>query len=240
MALTATPAQAVGDPTWDVDFNRTGDPNPRWWSYDLGKWPYNGETETYTDDNAVQADGQLVLTARSDRTSARLVTRGKFTASYGTVQARMKVPTAQGIWPSIWMLGENEPTDGWPRCGEIDIFENIGESNRVYGTMHGPDRAGNHKQIGTWYDVPGGDIADTWHVYGVTWTPYSLSWSVDGVTYQTVTRERWEATGGEWVWDRPFYLVTNIAIGGDWPGYPDSSTSWPQQMTIDWIRFYRL
>src|SRR6478735_7230969 len=192
--------------------------------------------------------GHLVITARKENpgnyqcwygrceyTSARLNTSGKFSTTYGRVEARMKIPRGQGIWPAFWMLGSDIGSVGWPNSGEIDIMENVGfEPGTVHGTLHGPGYSGSGG-IGAGYTLPGGAaFADDFHTFAVDWAPDSITWSVDGTVYQTRTPA--DLNGNDWVFDKPFFLILNLAVGGYWPGDPDGSTAFPQQLVVDYVR----
>lgn len=223
---------------------------------DAGKWHFetgdnvnNHEREWYTsgtDNAALDGQGHLVITAKKESpgnyqcwygsceyTSARLSTAGQFTQAYGHVEVRMKIPRGQGMWPAFWMLGDNigDPNVGWPQCGEIDIMENVGnEPNTVHGTIHGPGYSGS-AGVGAAYNGP--VFADDFHTYAIDWSPNQIQWSVDGNVYETRTPA--DINGNQWVFDHPFYLILNLAVGGYWPGDPDGSTSFPQQLVVDYV-----
>ena len=221
------------------------------WQLETGDNVNNHERQYYTPDNAnaaLDGEGHLVITARRENpggytcwygpceyTSARLNTAGRFTQAYGHVEARMKLPRGQGMWPAFWMLGEDFDSVGWPDCGEIDIMENVGfEPGTVHGTLHGPGYSGGDPITGS-FTLPNGEVfADDFHVFAVDWSPGQISWSVDGVVYQTHTQA--DTNGNPWVFDHPFFLILNVAVGGNWPGPPDGSTQFPQQMVVDYVR----
>ncbi|WP_443076209.1 family 16 glycosylhydrolase [Streptomyces sp. NBC_01716] len=221
------------------------------WQIETGDNVNNHERQYYTAGNnnaALDGQGNLVITARKDNpgnyqcwygrceyTSARLNTAGKFTAQYGRVEARMKVPRGQGMWPAFWMLGNNMGDVGWPNSGEIDIMENVGfEPNTVHGTLHGPGYSGSGG-IGAGYSLPGGQaFADAFHTFAIDWSPNSIRWSVDGNVFQTRTPA--DLGGREWVFNKPFFLILNLAVGGYWPGDPNSSTPFPSTLTVDYVR----
>ncbi|WP_254631557.1 family 16 glycosylhydrolase [Curtobacterium sp. Csp1] len=188
------------------------------------------ELETYTDSRR-EPDGTF--------TSARLKTEGTFTAQYGRVEARIKIPRGQGIWPAFWMLGADIGQVGWPACGEIDVMENVGyEPTIVHATVHGPGYSGANGLSAACTNPTGAAFADDFHVFGVDWRPDSITWLVDGVERGTVTRA---AVGtNPWVFDKPFFVVLNVAVGGTWPGSPDATTRFPQQMLVDWVRVWQL
>ena len=171
-------------------------------------------------------------------TSARLKTQGRFAQAYGRFAARIRIPRGQGLWPAFWMLGDNIASVGWPGSGEIDVMENIGREPRVvHGTMHGPGYSGANG-IGGPDTLPQGAFADTFHVYAVEWSPGEIRWMVDDTTYFRTTPGSLPP-GTRWVYDHPFFLLLNVAVGGGWPGDPDTTTTFPQQMVVDWVRVYR-
>ncbi|MFH8336801.1 RICIN domain-containing protein [Streptomyces sp. AM6-12] len=216
------------------------------WTQETGDNVNNHEREYYTsgtNNAALDGQGHLVITARKENpagyqcwygtcqyTSARLNTAGKFNAQYGHVEARMKIPRGQGMWPAFWMLGT--PVN-WPDSGEIDVMENVGfEPSTVHGTIHGPGYSGSGG-IGAAYTLPNGQaFADGFHTFAVDWAPNSITWSVDGTVYERRTPA--DLNGKTWVYnDRPFFLILNLAVGGYWPGDPDSSTQFPAQLVVD-------
>ena len=219
-----------------------------------GGWG-NREREYYTpgiENAALDGAGHLVITARAERadaprqcwygvcryTSARMETRGRFEATYGRFEARIRIPRGQGLWPAFWMLGSNIGEVGWPASGEIDVMENIGrEPGIVHGTMHGPGYSGGGG-IGGSYALATAAFADDYHVFAVEWTPGQVRWLVDDREYRRATLADLPA-GGTWVVDRPFFLLLNVAVGGAWPGDPDSTTVFPQQMLVDYVRVYQ-
>ncbi len=225
-------------------------PDATKWGYDIGGGGWgNGELQTYTTspDNARIEGGQLVIEARqtinlgaTNYTSARLLTKGKSSWTYGRMEARIKLPRGQGIWPAFWMLGTNidSPEVGWPTCGEIDIMENIGrEPTLVHGTVHGPGYSGGNG-IGGPYSLPGGAaFADDFHNYAVEWSTNQIKWFVDGQQYLTLVPANLP-NSNNWVFTQPQYLLLNLAVGGNWPGNPDGSTIFPQRMTVDYVRIY--
>ncbi|MGI8334857.1 RICIN domain-containing protein [Actinomadura scrupuli] len=250
-AHAAAPA-AVAAATFTDDFD-----GPAGAGVDLGKWhPETGdnvnnhERQYYTSGThnaALDGQGHLVITARRDNpagyncwygpcqyTSARLSTAGTFTQAYGHFETRMKLPRGQGMWPAFWMLGNDIGSVGWPGSGEIDIMENVGfEPSTVHGTLHGPGYSGSGG-IGAGYTLPGGQsFADAFHTFAVDWAPGSVKFFVDGQLYQTRTPA--DTNGNRWVFDHPFYLIVNLAVGGYWPGDPDGSTVFPQTLVVDYV-----
>jgi len=223
------------------------------WAAEVGGSGWgNRELEYYTDRtiNAFESDGMLNIAALKEHftgkdgvtreyTSARLTTKNSFTSTYGRFEARIKLPRGQGIWPAFWMLGANISTTGWPRCGEIDIMENIGkEPSIIHGTIHGPGYSGAHG-ITSSYSLPRDEIfADSFHTFAVEWEPDVIRFYCDKVNYKTVKRADLPE-GTKWVYDRPFFLLLNVAVGGNWPGSPDATSSFPQVMLVDYVRVYQ-
>ncbi len=231
---------------WSDEFNgpTNAPPDASKWTYDVGGGGWgNHELEIYTKNpqNAFQdGNGHLVIqaikTEAGEFTSARLKTQGKFTVKYGKVEARMKIPRGQGMWPAFWMLGENIATVGWPKCGEIDVMENIGkEPGVVHGTVHGPGYSGSGG-ISSKYALPDGrPLSEDFHVYAAEWSPDAIRFFLDGQVYGTVTPGSLPK-GTAWVYDHPFFLLVNLAVGGGWPGNPDETTKFPQRLVVDWVR----
>lgn len=236
---------------------KAGDPvDPAKWTAETGGHGWgNQELEFYTDSaaNAFQdGKGSLVIKAvRQDLpdsfkcwygpclyTSARLNTKKTFDQKYGRFEARLKLPRGQGIWPAFWLLGNNIDQVGWPECGEIDIMENIGrEPKTVHGTIHGPGYSGG-EGIGASYQLPKKAVfADDFHVYAVEWSEKKIRWYVDGKLFQTLTPKNLP-TGKKWVYDHPFFIILNLAVGGGWPGQPDETTIFPQELLVDYVRVY--
>jgi len=212
----------------------------------------NEELEYYTDRaaNVFLRNGNLVIRALTEKypdsgpkarnyTSARLKTQGKFSQTYGRFEARIKVPFGQGMWPAFWMLGDDIEKAGWPGCGEIDIMENIGkEPSMIHGSIHGPGYTGS-VGLEAPYTLPGGQrFADDFHVFAVEWSPDAIAFYVDQTMYVKRTRADLQP-GWKWVFDKPFFLILNLAVGGDWPGAPDSSTRFPREMLVDYVRVYQ-
>ncbi|MDO3697602.1 glycoside hydrolase family 16 protein [Curtobacterium flaccumfaciens] len=242
-ALAAAPVLLAAD---EFDGPAGSAPNPGIWRYDLGAGGWgNAELQTYTDSRrnaALDGAGNLVITAHREAdgsySSARLKSESTYTAQYGRIEARIRIPRGQGIWPAFWMLGADIGQVGWPACGEIDVMENVGyEPGIVHGTVHGPGYSGAQGISAAYTNPSGAAFADDFHVYGVDWRPGSITWTVDGVAYRTVTRA--DVGSAPWVFDKPFFVILNVAVGGDWPGSPDASTRFPQQMTIDWLRVHQ-
>jgi len=240
---------------WSDEFNGSDgeSPDSSKWTYDAGGngWG-NNELEYYTNrtQNAQTKGGNLVITAQKEiftgsdgvtrnYTSARLKTQGLFSRAYGRFEARIKIPAGQGMWPAFWMLGNDITSNGWPRCGEVDIMENVGmEPGTVHGSLHGPSTIGRTSDATASFSLPAGqNFADDFHLYAVEWEPGTVRFYVDADLYATFTSSRWPA-GSTWVFDHAFFIILNVAVGGDWPGPPDRTTVFPQQMLVDYVRVY--
>jgi beta-glucanase (GH16 family) len=241
--------------TWSDEFDGPDGSRPDGarWVYDLGGGGWgNNELQTYTDRpaNAAIRGGALVITARRERatgpdgiardfTSARLKTKGRFTQTYGRFEARIQVPRGQGIWPAFWMLGDDIDAVGWPRCGEIDVMEHIGrEPTTIHGTLHGPGYSGAGGLGAAASSPAGAGFADGYHVFAVEWTKAGIAWFLDGRQYFARAPSDLPA-GARWVFDHDFFLLLNVAVGGNWPGPPDASTVLPQEMKVDYVRVYQ-
>jgi beta-glucanase (GH16 family) len=212
----------------------------------------NNELEYYTarPANVRVSGGNLVITALKEDyigpdqvsrhyTSARLQTKGLFSQQYGRFEAGIKIPKGQGMWPAFWMLGNNIDTAGWPACGEIDIMENIGkEPSLVHGTLHAPGYPPEGYTAA--YTLPNSQaFADDFHVFAVEWEPQQIRLYVDGTLYATDTQGG-SPQPSSWPFDgQPFFLLLNLAVGGNWPGNPDGTTQFPQQMLVDYVRVYQ-
>ena len=230
-------------------------PDPSKWTYDTGgKGWGNTELECYTNrlQNAQINRGNLVITAQQENapfvcsdgstnsyTSARLKTQGLFSQAYGRFEARIKVSAGQGMWPAFWMLGKDITTAGWPTCGEIDIMENIGkEPGTVHGSLHGPSTTTRTSDATSIFTLPAGQaFADDFHLFAVEWERGVVRFYVDSNLYATFTESQWPA-GGTWVFDHSFFIILNVAVGGNWPGSPDGTTVFPQLMLVDYVRVY--
>ena len=219
-------------------------PNPANWGFDLGTDWGNQQLEYTTDrpeNVSLDGSGNLAITARQESfqgsafTSARITTKGKFEPQQGLIEARIKLPSGKGLWPAFWLLGANIDTVPWPGCGEIDVMENRGqEPGIILGSLHGPGYAGS-KAITSSYFEEDVRFDAGFHTYTVEWTKNSVSWYVDGTRYRTVTPLD---VPGEWVYDHPFYLILNVAVGGTFVGFPGPDTVFPQTMLVDWVRVY--
>lgn len=222
-------------------------PDASKWGFDLGTgaggWG-NNEQQYYRAENAaLDGQGHLVITAREEAylgsayTSARLLTKGKYAFTHGRVEARMKLPRGQGLWPAFWLLGANIDETSWPACGEIDIMEARGQlPNTTVGTLHGPGYSGANG-LSAAYALPTGNLSDDFHVFAIEWDPAYVAWELDGVTYSVQTPAELPA-GAPWVFDHPFFLILNVAVGGNFVGSPDATTVFPQTLEVDYVRVY--
>jgi beta-glucanase (GH16 family) len=205
----------------------------------------NNELQYYTDKstNLQVANGNLVITARKERvqsnqyTSARIRTINKGDWKYGRMEARMKLPIGQGLWPAFWMLSTDEVYGGWPQSGEIDIMENKGsEPNITYGTIHYGDPYPNNKHTGGKYLLPNGRFTDDFHVFAIEWEPDQIRWYLDGILFATKTAA--DVAPYRWPFDQRFHILLNLAVGGNFGGDPDATTTFPQSLTVDYVRVY--
>jgi len=234
--------------TFEDDFDGPAGqlPDPGKWAFDVGTGWGNAQLE-YDTDRAenVQLDGEghLAITARredwEDRayTSGRIKTEGLFAQARGRFEARLKLPSGRGLWPAFWLLGADVREVGWPACGEIDIMEFRGQEPRtIHGSLHGPGYAGG-AAITAAHTIAQGGYDLGFHNFAIEWDEQSITWSVDGYAYQTVGRADLPA-GAAWVFDRPFFILLNVAVGGNWVGPPDETTVFPQTMLVDWVRVH--
>jgi beta-glucanase (GH16 family) len=231
---------------WSDDFNgSTGTlPDESKWGFDLGNnngWG-NQELENYTkepENVALDGNGNLVITAIQNGnsfTSARINTKAKFSQAYGRFEARLKTPYGPGIWPAFWMLGANGDEVSWPQCGEIDIMELKGQApNVINGTVHGPGYSGGNA-ISSSYALRNSRFDLDYHVFAVEWTEDQIDFFVDDYLYKRIKKSD---VPGQWVYDHPFFLILNVAVGGNYVGFPTAQTPFPQKMTIDYVKVYQ-
>ena len=240
---TANPAYRSGL-LWDDEFSgKAGSrPNPARWELETG--PRDGMLQQYTGRSAnvsVDGHGHLVITARRTAsggyTSGAIQTEGRFDTRYGKLEARIKLPSGQGLWPAFWALGSNYSQVGWPQSGEIDMMENFGNDPfEITGSIHGPWRT-KHGYAVHRDERSRSSLAGGFHIYGVIWRPNAITFTLDGRAYATVT-PRTLAPGQQWVFNKPFFLILNLAITDQWAGSP-SQTRFPMSMQVDWVRVYR-
>ena len=224
---------------WSDEFNDEGIDEDKWafeTGYGSNGWG-NDEWQYYTSDNASIEHGELIIIATCDGNpgkrdgsieSARMKTQDKYSVKYGKIEARMKLPMGQGIWPAFWMLGSNIRSVGWPECGEIDIMEHINTKNTIYGTIHW-DFSG-HASYGDGTNCNPSE----WNTYTIEWDNQEIRWYLNGSQYfkADITKNDTEE------FHEPFFIIFNLAVGGKWPGSPDSSTSFPARVYVDWVRVY--
>ena len=232
---------------WSDEFDGTSLDQNSWTKETGGSGWGNNELEYYTDrdTNCFVQNGILTIKAIKENygnrsyTSARIKTQGKRFFKYGKIEARMKLPYSQGIWPAFWLLGENINSVGWPACGETDIMEMIGGSSgnnsdkKVYGTAHWDDNG--HAQYGGSYSLPSGKFADDFHTFAIVWDPQKITWYVDDKSYVSV--DITSAALSEF--QNEFFIILNLAVGGNWPGNPDATTVFPQTLQVDYVRVYK-
>jgi beta-glucanase (GH16 family) len=240
---------------WSDEFNgaRNAPVDRRRWRHETGGAWGDGELQSYTSrtTNAYQdGRGRLVIAARAERfrgadsitrdyTSARISTKDRYAFRYGTFEARLQTPVGRGVWPAFWALGTDIDRSGWPVCGEIDVMEQLGqEPAKTLGTIHGPRDGGEQDYKPGHSIVHTAPLSQAFHTYGVQWLPDSIQFYFDGRPYGSIAAADLPA-GSRWVFDHPFYLLLNVAIGGRWPGSPDASTTFPQALRVDYVRVYQ-
>ncbi|MEM9075466.1 MAG: glycoside hydrolase family 16 protein [Bacteroidota bacterium] len=238
----------------DENFDTDGAPNPAVWGFDIGTGPNgdgwgNQELQYYTDrpDNVRVENGVLLITAReesfenSQYTSSRLLTKDRFEQQYGRFEARIRLPFGQGIWPAFWMLGADIDENPWPGAGEIDIMEYRGqEPSILVGSIHGPGYNGGDA-ISKEFTLENDRFDTGFHIFGIEWGPDFINFYVDDVLYNQLTPEDVdEETDGEgvWVFNKPFFILMNVAVGGSFVGDPNEETQFPQTMIVDYVRVY--
>jgi beta-glucanase (GH16 family) len=241
--VTQPPVVTVDTPktyklVWSDEFDST-DISVANWNFETGGngWG-NHEKEYYQKDNASVAGGNLIITAKKETvgsnnyTSSRMTTLAKREFTYGKIEARIRIPVGQGLWPAFWLLGANINTVNWPECGETDIMEHINTDSLLYGTLHW----NNNGHVSSGNKVPVDSIAN-FHVYTIEWDAKSIHWSVDSTDYHQV-----DITGGinnTGTFQKPFFIILNLAVGGDWPGQTIDEAKLPANMYVDWVRVYQ-
>lgn len=216
------------------------------WTYDLGASGWgNNEWQNYTSssNNSSVSDGFLTITARQEPgggyTSARMKSQGLQTFQYGRIDFRAKMPEGQGIWPALWMLGENINSVSWPACGEIDVMELIGhQPSTTHGTAHWGSNFSVHQYQGSSSTLSGGEkFSDSFHLFSVLWQENNISWYLDDQLFYSINSS--QMNGQPYPFNAQFFFIMNIAVGGNWPGYPDASTQFPQTMVVDYVRVFQ-
>lgn len=224
---------------WEDDFSGSALGNH--WNFEVnGNGGGNNELQFYRAENTSLVNGNLVIEAKQESyggrnyTSSRITTQGKKSYKYGRIDIRAVLPEGQGLWPALWMLGDNISTVSWPACGEIDIMELIGhQPNRVYGTIHWD--ANGHAEYGGNKALSSGKFSDEFHVFSIVWDTNEIKWLLDGVQYHNVDITPADLSE----FHEKFFLIFNVAVGGNWPGNPDATTSFPQRMIVDYVRVFQ-
>lgn len=237
------------DLVWHDEFEGSSI-NPDYWVFETGDgcpnlcgWG-NNEWQYYRQENAWIDQDENVLTIEARRenfgnsqyTSTRMKTQGKKSFQYGRIDIRALLPKGQGIWPALWMLGDDITSVGWPKCGEIDIMEMIGGSGRentTHGTLHWDNNGHNH--TGGSYTLSSGTFGSEYHVFSILWDENSIQWLVNDVPFHEIDITPSHMTE----FHQEFFLLFNVAVGGNWPGYPDETTVFPQQMKVDYVRVFQ-
>lgn len=239
--------ERVWIPVWSDEFDGPAGqlPDPANWTFDIGTDWGNSQLEYDTDrpeNVSLDGDGNLAITARREQymgsayTSGRIKTQGLFEQAYGRFEARIRLPAGRGIWPAFWMLGGDFDVVGWPDCGEIDIMEYRGqEPSIIHGTVHGPGYFGGGG-VTARYQLRGSRFDTGFHEFAIEWTHEEIVWFVDGRRYHVVDRGD---LPDRWVFDHPFFILLNVAVGGTFVGPPGESTTFPRTMLVDWVRVYR-
>ncbi len=217
------------------------------WTYETGASGWgNNELQYYSNSskNSFLSEGNLIIEARKETgstnsyTSARIISKDKKTFTYGRIDIRAKLPKGQGVWPALWMLGNNISQLNWPACGEIDIMELLGhEPKKTYGTIHWGPAGGGSTHIGANYTLGTGDFSTSFHVFSLLWETDKLSFYVDDILFFSATKAQ---VNGDYPFDKPFFFIMNIAVGGNWPGNPDATAVFPQRMIVDFVRVFQL
>lgn len=266
VSQTFTPNIASGTLVWSDEFDNTTDgnvqPNPQIWTYDTGNtgfgnnelgsycgWGSNSAPCSTANPNAyVGTDGSLHIVAEQPSsggyTSARLKSQGLFSFQYGRIEFRALVPEAQGFWPAAWLLGNNSATVDWPTCGEMDVMERVNAAKSPdwnEGSIHGLGFTGTN--LGTVFNFPSGETAAQWHTYGMIWKNGSVAYYIDDPTQPYVMYTPASVSkfsGAVWPFDsgQSNFIILDLAIGGTWPGSPNSSTPFPSEMLVDYVRVY--
>jgi beta-glucanase (GH16 family) len=246
------PNLAGWDLVWNDEFDGTSIDVRKWEHEVNGQGGGNNELQYYTDRtvNSRVEDGKLIIQALEEiytgddgtrgYTSARLRTANKGDWKYGRYDIKAKLPYGQGLWPAIWMLPTDWVYGGWAASGEIDIMELLGhQPNKIYGTLHYGGTYPNNTHSGGSFSLPNGSFSDEFHLFTLEWDTTEFRWYVDGVKY--LTQNQWYSSGFTYPapFNQRFHLLLNVAVGGNWPGNPDSTTAFPQTMMVDYVRVYK-
>jgi len=246
-SITTGVAEELGL-VWSDEFDgpEGQSPDASRWTFDIGTDWGNDQLEYDTDrpvNVSLDGNGNLAITALEeeylgrDYTSGRITTSGRFSRTRGRFEARIKLPVGQGIWPAFWLLGSDFSYVGWPECGEIDIMEYRGQLPTVAtGALHGPGYSGGNSLYGV-YTLASGQFNDDFHVFAIDWNTTSITWSVDGIEYLTIEASDLPQ-GATWVFNDDFFIILNVAVGGNYVGDPDETTAFPQTMLVDYVRVY--
>jgi len=232
-------SQVTWNLIWSEEFNGS-QINTQQWNYDIGtgNWGWgNNELQYYTNQSANLSVSNGLATFRalnqpfgnSDYTSARIQSKNKFSVQYGKIEARMKLPMGQGLWPAFWMLGQNIDDVSWPNCGEIDIMEHVNNNPYINGTVHWYQNG--HQSSGSSIST---DITQ-FHLYSIEWDEEKIQWFLDGILYKTFNIQN----NVHNAFHQPFFIIMNVAVGGLWPGSPDNTTIFPAEMVVDYVRVYQ-
>lgn len=243
MAVYAGQPQQSWKLVWSDEFNYRGLPDKKKWDYEVG-YIRNNEAQYYTKErkeNVRVENGRLIIEARKEKldrfeyTSGSINTLGKFAFQYGRIEVSAKLPPGRGTWPAIWMMGEDRPLVGWPRCGEIDIMEHVGfNKGAIHATLHQINDTGKHWSKGSVIQIP--DCCETFHVYAMEWSKSGIAMFVDDKKYFEFPYEG----PSKWTFDRRMYILINLAIGGSWGGAMGIDAScFPQKYEIDYVRVYQ-
>ncbi|MBC6605207.1 glycoside hydrolase family 16 protein [Hymenobacter sp. BT188] len=228
---------------WSDEFDGSA-LNQTKWTYEVSDNWFNNELQATTNssENLFLTGGNLTIQAKREQlrnrqyTSARIITKGKQDFAYGRIDVRAKLPKGKGIWPAIWMLGSNDSQAPWPACGEIDIMELRGSQPAVnISTVHFGNTVAERKFKGTEIRLPSGDFSDDYHIFSLVRSKGQLRWFLDGQQYFTITPN----DASPYPFDNKFYMILNVAVGGDFDGNPDASTTFPKQMQVDYVRYYQ-
>lgn len=247
------------DLVWSDEFDGEANtpPDAQKWVHDVGTgadtmagagWG-NNQLEFDTDRTSnvsLDGSGHLQITARKETyegqeyTSGRINTHGRFSQQYGLFEARIRLPRGRAIWPAFWLLGDNYHDDGWPESGEIDIMEYKGqEPSKIHSSLHGPGYYDDKAETGIFRLPDARSFSDDFHTFAVQWDPGRIAWSVDGEVFQSVNTDA-ISKRGRWVFDHPFYIILNVAVGGKFvEGGPDDTTVFPQTMLVDYVRVFK-